>query len=96
VSTADDPVLRDLREQVSALDRAIVEAINSRLELVARIKRHKDEHGLSFVDAAREEAIREELGRGNRGPLSTEGLRELVDEVLALTKRELGRAEEAG
>jgi hypothetical protein len=36
------------------------------------------------------------LLRANRGPLSAEGLRELFTEILDLTKREVGRAGEAG
>jgi len=35
------------------------------------------------------------LLRANRGPLSTEGLRELFTEILDLTKREVARAEDA-
>ena len=32
-----------------------------------------------------------ELQRANAGPLSDEGVRQLIEEVLALTKRELSR-----
>ena len=35
------------------------------------------------------------LLRANRGPLSTDGLRELFTEILDLTKREVARAEES-
>ena len=41
-----DPVVRDLRGEISELDRAIVAAVNVRLELVARLKRYKESHGL--------------------------------------------------
>jgi hypothetical protein len=34
------------------------------------------------------------LQRANRGPLSGEGLHELFEEVLGLTKREVSRGEE--
>jgi chorismate mutase len=33
--SANDPLIRQLREQISDNDRAIVEAINARLKLVA-------------------------------------------------------------
>jgi len=84
-----DPVLGDLREQISALDSVIVEAVNERLRLVARLKQVKDEHGIAFVDPAREAALYEERLRENGGPLSDEGLRAFYAELLALMKREL-------
>jgi hypothetical protein len=34
------------------------------------------------------------LTRANRGPLTTEGLAEIYTELLALSKREVGRSEE--
>jgi chorismate mutase len=87
----DDPLIRRLREQISDTDRAIVEAINARLKLVARLKAYKESRGLSFVDPEREEWMLSYLTRANRGPLSAEGLREIFGEILDLTKRELAR-----
>jgi chorismate mutase/prephenate dehydratase len=85
-----DPVLAQLRQQVSEIDRAIIEAFNRRLEIVAQIKRHKDEHDIAFLDPGREAAMISEQSNENSGPLSEEGLRALYAELLALTKRELG------
>ena len=90
----DDPLIRQLREQISDADRTIVEAINTRLKLVARLKSYKESRGLSFVDPEREEWMLNYLTRANRGPLSTEGLREVFQEILDLTKREVARGEE--
>jgi len=87
----DDPLIRQLREQISDNDRALVEAINKRLELVARLKSYKESRGMSFVDPEREEWMLQYLTRANRGPLSTEGLREFFSEILDLTKREVER-----
>ena len=84
-----DPVMQDLREQISAVDRTIFEAVNRRLKLVARLKAHKDEHGISFVDPQREESMLDSQARVNEGPLSDEGLRTFYAELLALTKREV-------
>jgi chorismate mutase len=88
---SDDPLIRQLREQLSDNDVAIVEAINARLKLVARLKRVKEERGIGFLDPAREEWMLQYLTRANRGPLSTEGLREIYTELLDLTKREVSR-----
>jgi chorismate mutase len=95
VSTESDPVIRQLREQLSDNDVRIVEAINARLELVARLKRVKEERGIEFLDPAREEWMLQYLARANRGPLSSEGLREIYLELLDLTKREVAREDEA-
>ena len=91
--TETDPLIRQLREQISDTDRAVVDAINTRLKLVARLKRYKEDRGLEFVDLEREEWMLNYLLRANRGPLSADGLRELFTEILDLTKREVDRSE---
>jgi chorismate mutase len=91
----EDPLIKQLRQQISDTDRSIVEAINARLKLVAQLKRYKESRGIGFVDPEREEWMLQYLQRANRGPLSSAGLRELFEEVLDLTKREVGR-DEAG
>ena len=50
----------------------------------------KRREGAERLDPDRERRLREELAAANGGPLSGEGLERLVDELLALTKRELG------
>ena len=84
-----DPLIRQLREQISDNDRAIIEAINTRLKLVARLKSYKESRGMSFVDPEREEWMLQYLARANRGPLSADGLREIFEALLDLTKREV-------
>jgi chorismate mutase/prephenate dehydratase len=91
---ANDPLIRQLREQLSDNDVKIVEALNARLKLVAQLKRVKEERGIGFLDPAREEWMLQYLTRANRGPLSPEGLREIYTELLDLTKREVGREEQ--
>jgi len=90
VTTQDEFVTR-VRRDISDLDSALVELVNKRLQLVARLKRYKDEHGIGFVDLAREEWMLQYLHRLNRGPLSDEGLSELYHELLDLMKREVSR-----
>jgi chorismate mutase len=89
----DDPLIRQLREEISDADRTIIEAVNARLKLVSRLKGYKESRGLSFVDPEREEWMLSYLARANRGPLSAEGLQEIFSEILDLTKREVGREE---
>jgi chorismate mutase len=84
-----DPVVRELRERITEVDHAILEAANARLELVRELREHKLAQGWSFVDAGREERLLDELARANPGPLSEEAVRQLFVDLLALTKREI-------
>jgi chorismate mutase len=92
---SNDPLIRQLRERISDNDRAIMDAINRRLQLVQQLKQYKESRGVEFVDLAREEWMLQYLLRANRGPLSTEGLREIFTELLDLTKREVGRRDQS-
>jgi chorismate mutase len=89
VDPSQDPIIRQLREQVSDNDRALVEAINVRLRLVEKLKDYKESRGIDFVDPDREEWMLRDMGRANRGPLSQQGLEEIYTAILALTKREV-------
>jgi chorismate mutase len=85
-----DPVVRDLRLRITEADRAVLAAVNRRIELVRELREHKLASGWDFVDKGREERLLAVLASENPGPLSEAGLRELFGDLLALTKRELG------
>jgi chorismate mutase len=89
VDPSQDPIIRQLREQVSDNDRALIEAINARLRLVAKLKGYKESRGIEFVDPDREEWMLRDVIRANRGPLSAEGLEQIYTAILDLTKREV-------
>jgi chorismate mutase len=84
-----DPAVQELRGRISDADRAILAAVNARIELVRELREHKLAQGWDFVDRGREERLLADLAGENPGPLSEAGLRELFGEVLAVTKREL-------
>lgn len=86
-----DPLIRQLREQISDNDRALIESVNRRLQLVARLKQYKESRGMDFLDPDREEWMLQYLARANRGPITSAGLREFFGAVLDLTKREVER-----
>ncbi len=85
----NDDVVNSLRDEITAIDRELVALVNRRIDTVARLKRHKDEHGLAFVDRDREARMVAERVAENAGPLSEEGLRAFYAELLALIKREV-------
>jgi chorismate mutase len=84
-------VLRQLRDEISDIDRGIVRALNRRVELVSRVKRHKEVHGIDFLDPAREDWILADVARVNLGPLSGAEVQAVFEEILALTKRAVAR-----
>ena len=84
-----DPVIQQFRDKISDNDRALVEAVNARLRLVAQLKAYKESRGIDFVDPEREEWILRDLTRANRGPLTDEGLRTFYEQIFDLTKREV-------
>ena len=84
-----DPLVRELRGRITDADRAILAAVNARIELVRELREHKLAQGWDFVDRDREERLLADLAGENAGPLSEAGLRKLFGEVLALTKREV-------
>jgi chorismate mutase len=81
----------ELRARIAELDRALVETAGRRLDLVAELAREKVARGVEFVDPVQERRLTEALVASNEGALSEEGVRELVEAILALTKRELAR-----
>ena len=90
--TGTDERFAELRRLIGENDRAIVDAVNERLRLVQQLWRLKAERGDTRLDPERERRLRDELRAANGGPLSQEGLDRLVEELLELTKRELGGA----
>ena len=90
--TGADERFAALRRLIGENDRAIVEAVNTRLRLVEELWQLKAERGDARLDQEREQRLRDELRAANDGPLSAEGLDRLVGELLELTKRELGGA----
>ncbi len=94
-SRDDDHSVRELRDRIAAVDRELLDALNRRVALVARIKRAKDDRGLAFVDRAREQELLDALARVNKGPLSPEGVREVFRTILEVGKREATRRDAA-
>jgi chorismate mutase len=88
VSSTEDVVIRQMRDQIIDNDLKLIQAINQRLTLVARLRGYKEERDLEFVDPSREEWMHRYLRGANKGPLSDDGLTEIYGHVLELTKRE--------
>ncbi|HZD86823.1 MAG TPA: chorismate mutase, partial [Gaiellaceae bacterium] len=66
--------LDQLRNEITALDRDLLELLNRRLELVAEVRRHKEAAGERWIDAEREAELLRSLAAENPGPLSERGV----------------------
>ena len=81
--------LRRLREEIGALDRAVLEALNRRLGLVHRVNEHKKATGAPLIDAERESELLHELQAANAGPLSAGAVQSVFAAVLDVMKQEV-------
>ena len=91
MSATQDAFVNETRDEIAALDVRLVMTINARIRKVAELRRYKDEHGIAFVDPEREAWLVAYLKRVNSGPLSDEGVEELIAFVLDLVKREVAK-----
>jgi chorismate mutase len=88
---AVDQVVASFRDEITALDVRLVSTINARIKAVSALAEYKKERGLAFLDPEREAWLVAYLKRVNGGPISNEGLEELLAFVLALVKAEVAR-----
>ena len=86
-----DQVVASFRDEITALDVRLLSTINARIKAVKALAEYKEERGLAFVDRDREAWLVAYLKRVNSGPISDEGLEELLTFVLALVKQEVAR-----
>ena len=77
------------REQISALDRDLLETVNRRLALVRELHEYKLAEGLPLRDLDRELELVRTLQEANAGPLSADGVTAFFRFLLDLTRAEL-------
>jgi prephenate dehydrogenase len=81
--------LSELRAEIETLDRQLLETLNRRLELVAAVRRRKDEAGERWIDPEREAELLDTLVAANAGPLSERGVRAIFSAILDILKQEV-------
>ncbi|HKI91573.1 MAG TPA: chorismate mutase, partial [Gaiellaceae bacterium] len=87
-----DAELDKLRSEIGAIDRGLLDALNRRLDLVRRVREHKDAVGARWFDAEREAELLRTLAAENQGPLSERSVTAIFSAVLDLMKQELAAA----
>jgi chorismate mutase/prephenate dehydratase len=88
-NVSDDPVIKQIRDQISDNDLKIIDAINKRLKLVSQLWDYKQQHDIPESDPEREAWMFTYVARANKGPLSKDGLAAVYRQILDLTKKEL-------
>jgi chorismate mutase/prephenate dehydratase len=83
-----DPVVTELRAEITELDRQLLATINRRLEVVRRLHEHKEVTGMPLRDLDREVTMLRALEAENPGPLSAEGVASFFSDVLELIRQE--------
>ena len=91
----DDPELAQLRDQIAAIDRSLLDSLNRRMELVRTIAERKADTGAPAIDARREAELLAGLASANDGPLSEQGVRTAFSALLDVMKQELRQAKPA-
>lgn len=85
----DDAEVNAIREEIGAADRAFVELVNRRVELVQRMKARKEQIGAGWVDPAREQRMLDWIASINQGPVSDETLVALYRQLVAGCKHDV-------
>jgi chorismate mutase len=84
-----DGYVAETREEISRVDLELLTAMNRRLELVRALHERKLASGIPLRDPGREEEMLKLLDAANEGPLSADGVADLLRYVLELTRKEL-------
>ena len=84
-NTTDDlnADIRALRKAIDEIDEKILDLINERLLLAARIGRFKKQCGTQVTDSRREKEIMRRLLEKNNGPLRDDGLRNIFSAIIS-------------
>jgi len=83
--------LEELRTAIDAVDRSILDTLNQRARLVARVGEIKRASGAPVYTAARERDLVEALRRANPGPFPSEALEPVFREIVSGTRSLEGR-----
>jgi len=78
-----------MRDAIIDNDLKLLQAVNARITLAARLDAYTRQHGLAALEQGTDDWMHRYIRLANRGPLSDEGLRELYAHLLELTRREV-------
>ncbi|HEY4696259.1 MAG TPA: chorismate mutase [Candidatus Hydromicrobium sp.] len=74
--------LNKYREEISEIDKDIVNFLNKRAEVVLKIKRLKEDRNVPLYDAKREEELFNNVIKYNKGPLYNDNIVQIFESIL--------------
>ncbi len=78
--------IQEMRTAIDDIDKQILRLINQRLDYAKAIGASKAQNGIQMLDPARENRLISELGKLNKGPLSSRGLQHIFTEIIAASR----------
>lgn len=81
----DKPVelsVDELRQQIDTIDEKVLQCLNQRAELVLQLGRIKRRTGQAILDPNREKALFDRLRELNQGPLPTESVANIFEQIV--------------
>jgi len=74
--------LADLRDQIDAIDLALLEWLNRRTGVVEQIGQLKEQLGLPVYEPSREEGVFRNVIANNPGPLSADAVQRIFERII--------------
>ena len=76
--------LKDLRKQISQIDKKLVQLLNQRAGIAVKIGQQKKKSNISSYQPSREKQVLDSLLKESKGPLSDEALRSIYGEIFSV------------
>lgn len=83
----DETIIQSLRAQIDRIDKSLVDLLSQRMELAYQIGKEKGKTGQTVTVPVREEEIYHSLEGLNSRFLSTEDLKSLFSQIIALGRK---------
>lgn len=81
-----DP-LEEFRQEIEHLDVEILRLLNERASVSLKIGKLKAQNGADIRDVRREEAIFTYLAKHNKGPLTSDEIKQIFEQIISISRR---------
>ncbi|NUM33325.1 MAG: chorismate mutase [Candidatus Brocadiae bacterium] len=89
----EEETLSILREKIDKINLGILQLLNQRFEILQKIQEIKEKQNLPLSDPKRENEIWEKLLKANKGPIPTEALYSIFQQILQSSKQYMKKKE---
>lgn len=78
--------IADWRKKIDAIDQEVLRLLNERARAATEIGKIKETTHAAVYEPDRERAIFENLQRGNHGPLTSDDLKTIYEQIIAVMR----------